>query len=72
MNKIADIAEMHALRRAQLIALHGNRATLRHMERAMVDRYADLCGAQYDTRNLSDKALEEIATLSERYLERVK
>lgn len=65
--------ELHALRSAQLKALAG--LSWRNVQPADIDRIDTLCrrsGTDYDTRNLSDKALEEIQTLADRYLEQVK
>lgn len=74
--------ELHALRSAQLKALA--RIPRNVFSRADADRvfhYYEICVnlrlpygdiMQYDTRNLSDKALEEIQTLADRYLEQVK
>lgn len=68
--------QLHDLRGQQLKALHDLASDLRDLEVKVPDlesihRYSELCGAHYDTRNLSDKALEEIDTLASRYLERV-
>lgn len=74
--------ELHALRSAQLKALA--RIPRNVFSRDDADRmfhYCHMCvnlrlpygdPAQYDTRNLSDKALEEIQTLASKYLEQVK
>lgn len=68
--------ELHALRNAQLKALYQQRppmtkadhdAMITLMNRAEINFLGDC-----DTRNLSDKALEEIQTLAGRYLEQVK
>lgn len=74
--------ELHALRSAQLKALCAMpRGAFNRDDAARVLHYCDMCvnfrlradyHAQYDTRNLSDKALEEIQTLADRYLEQVK
>ena len=74
--------ELHALRGAQLKALA--RIPRNVFSRNDLDRvlhYYEMCvnlrlpygdPAQYDTRNLSYKALEEIQALAGRYLEQVK
>lgn len=69
--------ELHTLRSAQLKALCNlmkglYSVGLRIYDLDSIQRYADLCGENYDTRNLSDKALEEIQTLASKYLEQVK
>lgn len=64
--------ELHALRSAQLKALHSLPELLfSDSELERVWFYANICGARYDTRNLSDKALEEIQTLASKYLEQI-
>lgn len=74
--------ELHALRSAQLKALaHIPRNVFSRNDLDRVRHYYDMCvnlnlpygdPTQYNTRNLSDKALEEIQTLAGRYLEQVK
>lgn len=64
---------LHDLRGQQLRAL-GN-IGYSQLDRAdfyRIDFFIKLCGAQCDTRNLSDKSLEEIDTLALRYLDRVR
>lgn len=65
--------ELHALRSAQLSALAD--LSWRNIPPIDINRIETLCrnsGVDYSTRNLSDKALEEIQTLAGRYLEQVK
>lgn len=74
--------ELHALRSAQLKALAEiPRNIFSRDDAARARHYCGMCinprlrhddPTQYDTRNLSDKALEEIQTLAGRYLEQVK
>lgn len=75
------ITELHALRSAQLKALcEIPRYVFNRDDAARVFYYCNMCvhhrllhgDAEYDTSNLSDKALEEIQTLSDKYLEQVK
>lgn len=63
--------QLHDLRGQQLKALYENCMPMPEYDRLIVLRYADLSGKHWDTRNLSDKALEEIDTLAGKYLERV-
>lgn len=70
MNTAATL--LHDMRGQQLRALVKARDDIRHTDRASVDLWAGLCGAQYDTRNLSDKALEEVDALAGKYLERAR
>jgi len=63
---------LHSLRGQQLKELVKARATIRHTDRPALDHWAALCGAEYDTRNLSDKSLEELDTLSGKYFYRVR
>jgi len=74
--------ELHALRSAQLKALCAMpRGEFNRDDAARVMHYCDMCvnfrlraddPTQFDTSDLSDKALEEIQTLAGRYLEQVK
>lgn len=64
--------ELHALRSAQLKALCKMPITqfsLHDADQLYLCR--ELCGPRLDTRNLSDKALEEIQTLASKYLEQI-
>lgn len=63
---------LHDMRGQQLRALVEARRVASHEDQEVIRRYYLLCGAQYDTRNLSDKWLEEIDTLAGRYLDRVR
>lgn len=64
---------LHDMRSQQLRALHEyGIQPMAPMDIDAILRLARLCGAQYDTRNLSDKSLEEIDTLSGKYLDRVR
>lgn len=63
---------LHSLRGQQLKALVRQRYCLDREDGDRVDFFFDLCGIKYDTRNLSDKSLEEIDTLSGKYLDRVR
>ncbi|MES2349107.1 MAG: hypothetical protein V4641_16220 [Pseudomonadota bacterium] len=60
---------MHHLRAQQLRALVERVADKSPADAATVQRLAELCGAQYDTINLSDKSLEEIDKLAGHYFE---
>lgn len=74
--------ELHALRSDQLKALcEIPRGVFNRDDAARVMHYCDMCvnfrlradaPMQFDIRNLSDKALEEIQTLAGKYLEQVK
>lgn len=64
---------LHDMRSQQLRAVCALPiCTFTTMEYDALVRYQNLCGANYDTRNLSDKSLEEIDTLSGKYLDRVR
>jgi len=68
-----DRQALHSIRDAQLKALVAiNPFELSLPDAVRVGAVALLCGRRYDTRNLSDKALEEIDSLAGKYLERVK
>lgn len=65
--------KLHALCSAQLSALAD--LSWRNIPPIDIDRIETLSrnsGVDYDTSNLSDKSLEEIQTLAEKYLEQVK
>jgi hypothetical protein len=68
-----DTKLLHSMRGQQLKALFESPAAgMSVTDYRRMGEYALLCGAQYDTRNLSDKALEEIDTLAGKYLDRIK
>lgn len=72
MNTTTDRQALHSIRDAQLKALAMTAvSSLTLMECQQIAHYVSLCGTHYDTRNLSDKALEEIDTLAQKYLERI-
>lgn len=58
---------LHDMRGQQLKALAGIIGELAPMDADRVRRFATLAGQLYDTRNLSDKSLEEIDTICLRY-----
>ena len=58
---------LHHLRGQQLQALARIVGELAPLDADAVRRYSALAGAQYDARNLSDKALEEVDVISARY-----
>lgn len=60
---------LHHMRGQQLRALVERVADKSPADAATVQRFAELCGAQYDTINLSDKSLEEIDKLAGIYFE---
>lgn len=66
-----DTKLLHSLRGQQLKALRDNLKDMKCPDQHRIVLWANMCGAQYDTRNLSDKALEEIDTLAGKYLDRV-
>lgn len=60
---------LHHLRGQQLQQLARIVGELQRQDAEIVRRYAQQAGQFYDTRNLSDKALEDIQTLSGRYFD---
>ena len=64
-----DTRLLHHLRGQQLKALAGIVHELAPPDAEAVRRYAALAGQLYDTRNLSDKSLEEVNTLAGRYFQ---
>ena len=62
---------LHSLRSQQLQALARIIGEPKPEDADRVRRFATLAGSFYDTRNLSDKSLEEIDTLSGYYFDRV-
>lgn len=64
--------ELHALRSAQLKALCEIPVNqMRYSDALQLQNYYRLCHSVFDTSDLSDKALEEIQTLADRYLEQI-
>lgn len=63
---------LHDLRAQQLQALARIIGDLTPQDAEAVRRFALLSGELYDTRNLSDKSLEQIDLLSGKYFDRVK
>jgi len=64
-----DSAVLHSLRGQQLQALARIIGELKPEDADRVRRFATLAGSLYDTRNLSDKSLEEIDAISGRYFQ---
>lgn len=62
---------LHSMRGHQLRALIEQQPHLELADQYTVQRYKELCGDQVDTRNLSDKSLEEIQTLCGKYFHQV-
>lgn len=62
---------LHSMRSHQLRALAQARRGLEPADIYTVQRYTELCGGSFDTRNLSDKSLEEIQTLCSKYFDQV-
>ena len=60
---------LHHLRGQQLQELARIVGELAPQDAEAVRRYANLAGQQYDTRNLSDKSLEEVDTIAGRYFQ---
>ena len=60
---------LHDLRGQQLQALARIIGELKPEDADRVRRFATLAGSFYDTRNLSDKSLEEIDVMSGRYFQ---
>ena len=60
---------LHDLRGQQLQALARIIGDLAPEDAEAVRRFAQLCGQLYDTRNLSDKSLEQIDVISGRYFQ---
>jgi len=60
---------LHHLRAQQLQALARIVHELAPPDAEAVRRYAALAGQLYDTRNLSDKSLEEVDTIAGRYFQ---
>lgn len=67
-----DNALLHSMRSQQLKALARIIGELQPADAEAVRRFAQLSGQLYDTRNLSDKSLEEIDILAGKYFDRVK
>lgn len=71
MNTTTDRHALHSIRDAQLKALcYMPQVAIGQADGERITHFASLCGRHYDTRNLSDKALEEIDSLAGKYLER--
>lgn len=68
----ADNALLHSLRAEQLKALARIVGELQPADAEAVRRFAVLSGQFYDTRNLSDKSLEQIDVLCSKYFDKVK
>jgi hypothetical protein len=62
---------LHSMRGHQLRALANARRGLEPADVYTVQRYTELCGGDFDTRNLSDKSLEEIQALCSKYFDQV-
>lgn len=67
-----DNALLHSLRAEQLKALARIVGELQPADAEAVRRFAVLSGQFYDTRNLSDKSLEQIDSMAGQYFDRVK
>lgn len=63
---------LHSMRGHQLRALAQSRSKLDPSDIYTVQRYTELCGQDFDTRNLSDKSLEEIQALCGKYFDQVR
>ena len=67
-----DYALLYSLRGQQLQALARIVGELEPQDAEAVRRFAQLAGAQYDARNLSDKSLEQVDEISGRYFDRIR
>lgn len=62
---------LHSLRGQQLQALARIIGELKPADAERVRRFAALAGSFYDTRNLSDKSLEEIDVMAGQYFDQI-